>query len=233
MELSPLYDKETECLNCKKNFPSSKVRSKSIKIESTDTDFCPTYVNNTVHAFYYNVFVCEHCGFAFTEDFSIYFGPGKKEEITSKITSNWFPRSFNGERSTEKALEAFKLALFSGITKKEKAVTLAGLCLRIAWIYRSIQNEEQETRFITLARDQYLESFSNGDYEGTQMSEIRVFYIIAELSRRVNDIDNATRFFSKVIEHQRVGGEGKLIEMAKDQWQILKEKRQQDRELNE
>ena len=88
-----------------------------------------------------------------------------------------------------------------------------------------MQMEDQENRFINLARDQYLDSFSNEDYVGTQMSDIRVSYMIAELSRRINDLDHATRFFSKVIEHQRVGGEGKLIEMARQQWQLIRESR--------
>ena len=45
-------------------------------------------------------------------------------------------------------------------------------------------------------------------------------YMIAELSRRIGDLENATRFFSKVIENQRYWWEAKLMEMAKEQWQL-------------
>lgn len=229
MELSPLYEKKIECPCCETHFNTSKVRSKSIKVEKTDTDFYPIYVNNTVNAFYYNVYVCEQCGYSFTEDFSKYFAPGTKETIIAQVSSKWVNRSFNYERSTFQALEAYKLALLCGNLKKEKAVTMAGICLRIAWLYRSIQNEEQENRFIRLARDQYLESYSNEDYIGTQMTDTRVMYMIAELSRKLDDIENSTRFFSKVIERQRVGGEAKLIEMAKEQWEIVRAIREEKR----
>lgn len=231
MEISPFYEKKVECLCCKKKFQTYKVRTNSIKIDQTDTDFCPTYSDSTVNAFYYNVFVCEHCGFSFTEDFSMYFGPGVKEIISEQITKKWVTRSFNNERSISQSLVAFKLAFVCGTLKKEKSVTLAGLTLRIAWLYRSLKNEEQENRFIKIARDLYMDSFSSEDYEGTQMSGTRVLYMIAELSRRINDLENATRFFSKVIENQHLGGEAKLFEMAKDQWQLVREEREKARAL--
>lgn len=72
-----------------------------------------------------------------------------------------------------------------------------------------------------------METFSNGDYSSTQMSDVRVMYMIAELSRRLEDFENATRFFSRVIESQRVGGEGKLVDMAKEQWELVREAREQ------
>lgn len=226
MELSPYYEKKIECYNCKKSFPSLKVRSKTIKVEHTESDFQPIYAENTVNGYFYNVFVCEHCGFAFTEDFTKYFAPGVQQEIQDKITKNWVNHSLGGERSLSETIQAYKLALLSGVTKKEKFVTIAGLALRLAWLNRSAKNEVQEQRFLKIARDYYMNSFSNEDYSSTQMSEMRILYMIGELSRRIEDFGNATRYFSKVIEKQNVGGEAKLIEMAKEQWNKLREQRE-------
>jgi len=229
MELSPFYEKKVECLCCSKSFPTTKIRSKLVKVESTDTDFCPTYSESTVPAFYYNVFVCEHCGFSFTEDFSRYFSPGTKEQLLEQISTKWVKRSYHHERSLSQALETYKLAFVCGTIKKEKFVTLAGLALRIAWIYRKLQNDAQEQRFLNMARDLYIESYSTEDYASTQMSDTRVIYMIAELSRRIDDLEMATRYYSKIIESQRVGGEAKLIEMAKEQWQLVREEREKAR----
>ncbi|MCM3388188.1 DUF2225 domain-containing protein [Ureibacillus chungkukjangi] len=229
MELSPFYEKKVECICCNKAFATTKIRSKLVKVESTDTDFCPTYSETSVSALYYNVFVCEHCGFSFTEDFSKYFGPGIKQQILDQISTKWVPRSYHHERSISEALEAYKLAFVCGSIKKEKFITLAGLTLRIAWIYRKLQNVNQEQRFLKIARDQYIESYSTEDYASTQMSDTRVIYMIAELSRRIGDLDLATRYYSKIIENQRVGGEAKVIEMAKEQWQLVREEREKVR----
>lgn len=226
MIISPYYEKDVECLNCKKKFPTLKVRSKSIKVDHTESDFHPIYADNQVNALYYNVFVCQHCGFSFTEDFNKYFAPGVKEQITIQISNNWIPHNFKSERTVFDAIQAYKLALLCATIKKEKFVIISGLTLRLAWLYRSINNTGQEQRFLKMARDFYMESFSTEDFSGTQMSSIRIMYMIAELSRRINDYQNATRFFSRVIESQRVGGEAKLIEMAKEQWELIREERE-------
>lgn len=226
MIISPYYEKDVECLNCKKKFPTLKVRSKSIKVDHTKSDFQPIYADNQVNALYYNVFVCQHCGFSFTDDFNKYFAPGVKEKITFQITNNWIPHNFKSERTVFDAIQAYKLALLCATIKKEKFVIISGLTLRLAWLYRSLKNTGQEQRFLKMARDFYMESFSTEDYSGTQMSTVRIMYIIAELSRRINDYQNATRFFSRVIESQRVGGEAKLVEMAKAQWELIREERE-------
>ena len=227
MEVSPFYEKKIDCINCKKQFPTFKVRSKSVKVERSDSDFMPHYLEGAVNAMYYNVFVCEHCGFTFTEDFNKYFAPGVKEDIANKISAHWVTRDFNGERSTVQAIQAYQLALLCATVKKEKQVILAGLALRIAWMFRSLQNDPQERRFIKLSRNYYTESYSNEDYASTQMSEARITYMIAELSRRIEDYDTATRFFSRVIEDQRNGGEAKLLDMAKEQWELVRQARKQ------
>ncbi len=222
MEISPYYEKKIECLHCKKSFSTLKVRSKFIKVSDTDTDFMPVYAEGEVPAMYYNVFVCEHCGFSFTEDFSRYFPPGTAEEIKSQITDKWIQHNFKEERSVSQAIQVYKLALLCANIKKEKYVAKAGLALRLAWLYRSLHNDAQERRFMEIARDQYMESFSTEDYASTQMSATRIMYMVAELSRRLDDMGNATRFFSKVIESQRTGGEVKVVEMAKERWEEVR-----------
>lgn len=223
MEVTPYYQKQIDCLHCNKKFNTTKVRSKFVKVEKQESDFQPVYANKEINPILYNVFVCEHCGFSFTEDFTKYFAPGIKEDIQSKISSNWNPHSFGEERTVEEAISAYKLAFLSGTIKKEKYVATAGLALRTAWLYRNVQNIEQEKRFVTIARDHYSSSYSNEDYSGTQMSEVRIIYMVAELSRRIGDREQATRFFSRVIEKQSTSIEPKLIELAKEQWQLMRE----------
>lgn len=229
MEISPYYEKKIQCLNCKKEFPTLKVRSKFIKVDHTETDFQPIYADD-VNALYYNVFVCEHCGFSFTEDFTKYFAPGVQDMIKTQITEKWVHHDFKGERTIFQAIQAYKLAFLCGTIKKEKFVATAGLTLRLAWLYRSLKNEGQEQRFMKMSRDFYMESYSNEDYSATQMSDVRIMYMIAELSRRIGDIENATRFFSKVIEKQSTGGEAKIIDMAKEQWTLIRVEKEKSRQ---
>lgn len=222
MELSPYYTKQVECLHCRKKFNTTKIRSKFVKLHSQESDFQPIYAND-INPLHYYIMVCEHCGFSYTDDFSKYFAPAIKEQIDAQIASKWVNRSYGGERTIDEAISTYKLAYLSGTIKKEKPISLAGITLRTAWLYRNLDDYEQEKRFLFISRDLYIESYSQQDYEGTQMSEERVLYLIAELSRRLGDLEEATRYFSRVIEKQKTSVEPKVIEMAKEQWRVIRE----------
>lgn len=222
MEISPYYDKKHTCLNCQQSFLSTKVRSRSIRIAQHDSDFKPNYAQPEINPLFYNVAVCPHCGFSFTEEFSPYFSPGTKEAIQQQITNRWNGRSLGHIRSIEEAIETYKLAFLCANVKKENALTKAGLTLRIAWLHREQAEADEEQRFLKVARDFYIQAFSEGDYVGTQMSETRVVYLIAELSWRIGDREEAIRNFSRVIEKQRTSTEPHLVNTAKERWQEIR-----------
>ena len=224
-EIEPLFDRHVECLLCKQPFTTKQIRSRFIKVKEYDTDFCPTYADGSINALYYNIFVCPGCGFAFSKESPKYFAPGTKEEIIEKICSHWKPHSFSGERTIDDAIQTYKLAGYSASLKKEKHITIAGLFMRIAWLYRLKQNQEQETRFLKLARHEYEESYSVGDYSGTQVSDIRILYLAGEISRRVGEIPEAIKYFSSVLEKQKSAVETSIIQMARDRWAEIKEEK--------
>ncbi|MDQ0881707.1 uncharacterized protein (DUF2225 family) [Peribacillus sp. V2I11] len=63
-----------------------------------------------------------------------------------KVSSQWIPHHFSKERSIKDAINTYKLASYCGALKKEKHIILAGIRLRIAWLYRINQTKEQEER---------------------------------------------------------------------------------------
>lgn len=222
-ELTPLYDKKYECLMCNQSFTSKKLRSRFVKVTNYDTDFCPTYASDEANPLLYYVKVCPHCGFSFSEEFQPYFAPSTKEAIMEKVCNQWVPQDFGGERDIKAALQTYKLAAFCGTLKKEKHILISGLYMRLAWLYRKLENKEQERRFTNLALQEYIESYMTDDYRGTQVTEVRVLYLIGELSRRTDNISQAVKYFSKVIEKQKTTTETATVELAKERWQEIRE----------
>lgn len=222
MGISPYYSKQFNCLNCKEKFSSTRIRSRFVRVNAHESDFKPVYSNLDINPLFYNVAVCSCCGFSFTDEFSPYFAPGTKENITMKITTQWNHRDYHSIRTIDKAIETYKLAYLSALYKKEKPLTVAGLTLRIAWLYRDQDLTGEEKRFLTIARNLYTDSYSAGDYSGTQMSELRVLYLIGELSWRIGDREMAVRNFSRVIERQQTSTEPKIIQLAKERWQEIR-----------
>jgi len=114
------------------------------------------------------------------------------------------------------------LHFLSALLKKEKSIAIAGITLRIAWLYRDKEDTVEEQRFLTTARNKYINSYSEGDFVGTQMTETRILYVIAELSRRIGDDKEAIRNFSRIIEQQRTSTEPQIVKMAKERWEEMR-----------
>lgn len=222
-EILPLYDKKCTCLMCEKKFTTKKVRSRFVKVKKYDTDFCPEYESTEANPMLYGVKVCPHCGFSFTKEFSSYFLPGTREEIEEKVCRNWKPQDFGKKRTMNEAINTYVLGAFCGTLKKEKHITIAGMYMRLAWLYRSLENEEQELRFSKLALTEYKESYSTADFQGTQMSEVRLLYILGELARRTHSYKESIQFFSKVVDKKNKTIELSIVEMARDRWYEVRE----------
>lgn len=221
--LEAFYEKKLICVYCSKPFTSLRVRSRFSIPYQVDGDFCPHYRAGNYNPHFYYVNVCPECGFAFSEEFSDQFPKGTKEVIGVQITGQWTKRDFGKVRDIHQALESYKLAILAGSLKREKNAVLAGLCLRLAWLYRTENNTDQETRFMGLAFKAYEESFLHSDFTGTSMSEINVLFMLGELSRRLGQYKKAITYFAKVIEHKEGKDEQKIITRAREQWRIAVE----------
>ena len=221
--IEAFYEKKMACVFCGKQFTTLKVRSRFSIPYQIDSDFCPHYREGNYNPHFYFVNVCPECGFAFSEEFSDTFPLGSREIILLNITKHWTKRNFGGVRDIQQALESYKLAILAGSLKKEKNAVLAGLCLRLAWLYRAENRPEQERRFLGSALNAYEESFIHSDFTGTSMSELNVLFMIGELSRRLGQYQKAILYFSKVIQHKNAKNEQKMVTKAREQWSVAKE----------
>jgi hypothetical protein len=226
--LEPFYEKKITCVFCGTQFTTLRVRSRFAIPYQIDSDFCPHYRTGNYNPHFYFVSVCPECGFAFSEEFSDKFPLNSKEIIRIQITGHWIKRNFGSERDINQALESYKLAILAGSLKKEKNAVMAGLCLRLAWLYRTENNSEQEKRFLGLALKAYEESFVASDFVGTSMTELKVMFMIGELSRRVGDYKKAVSYFSKIIQHKSAKDEPKMVNMAREQWRMAMEESRQE-----
>jgi uncharacterized protein (DUF2225 family) len=224
--LDYLYTKTVTCLMCQEKYTTKKVLSKYVRANKHDTDFCSYYVSTKKNPILYYVQVCPTCGFSSSEEFSSYFPPTTLNTIQEKICVNWTGADYCIERTLDQAINSYKLAIYCATLKSEKHIALAGLHLRLSWLYRTERiNPEEEKRFLRLALTEYVNSYMIGDFADTHLSEIKLLYIIGDLSRRLGMREQATKYFSRVIEKQKETIEKGIVEMAKDQWAEMREKK--------
>lgn len=226
-----MYDKRMECPICMSPYQTKKILSRFVRVASLDTDFYSVYEYTHLNPLLYHVNICPNCGYSHTEDFSPYFPPNAKEQIAQKVCQAWTQQDYGNERSVLKAINAYKLALYCALLKKEKHVTIAGLLLRIAWLHRLEQREEEEKRFLLHSLNEYKLSYETDDFQSSKMTITKVLYLIGELNRRVGQEHEASYYFSQIIQRHSKAGDPKIIEMARDRYQEIREKQKQEAEV--
>lgn len=227
-----LYDKKCICPHCGTAFVTKRVRSGAQPFTRRDADFCTYYKNQELNPILYTINVCPGCGYAFTDQFSTYLSPLAKKSIHENIASKWTPKDFGAVRSFTDAIVSYKLAIYAAELTGEAYSVKAGLYLRLAWLYRFLDNESEEERFLNIAINHYEQSYIHSDYAkgNKEMSEVRLLYLIGELMRRVAKYEKAISYFTKALEFRHKTIETGIITMTQDQWAITREehKKQQD-----
>ncbi len=220
-----LYNKKVMCPVCNREIEVTKVKTKGCKVKSRDTDMCVHYED--LNVLFYDVWVCENCGYAALQDKFEGLFTRDIAAIKDTISKNWVKRSFTGERDADKAIEAFKLALLTLKVRNAKPSELAKVCLRIAWLYRDKDDLKRETEFLTFALNSYNEAYSKERFPLDKLDEFTCMYIIAELFRRVGKLDESIQWFSRIVASPQARSNPKLIDMARDQYQLAKDQLQE------
>ena len=195
--LDILYDKSYQCPVCDIDFTSKGIRSRKNKVISTDSDLYSHY--SMVNPAIYDVIVCTHCGYA---SLSATFSTLRatqiqwiQEQITAKYTPTDYPELLNEEH----AINRYKLALLNAMVKKSRVGERAFLCLKIGWLYRDLGDTANETLYLEHAKRDFITAFSSEPFPIFELNEMTTMYIIAELSRKAGEFDQALRWVSDLI----------------------------------
>lgn len=221
-ELSLLYDKEVNCLCCKNTFTSKKVKASKLRLIKKDEDLLSHY--KVMNPIKYSIFICPKCGYAASESKYEKIRKNDIEIIKKEITPNWNPRDLGDIRDNQMAVEAYKLALLQGSLLNYSKLDIGSISLNIAWLYRLMSNEEEEKRFLNIARDKFIEAYDKESLSGTNMNDTKLSYLIAELSYRIEDMEIANKWFIISIESAGMKLNPTLNDMARERWRLIKEK---------
>lgn len=195
--LDVLYDKNHNCPVCDTHFTSKAIRSRKNTIVSTDSDLYSHFT--VVNPIIYDVIVCNHCGYAALENNFSNLRPTQiewlKKEIKAKYTPTLYPEILNEKQ----AINRYKLALLSAMVKKSRVGERAYLCLKIGWLYRDLEDEANETLYLNHAKRDFMTAFSTEPFPIFELNEMTTMYIIAELSRRSGEFEQALRWIGDLI----------------------------------
>jgi uncharacterized protein (DUF2225 family) len=215
-----LYNKNIVCPVCGAKLDVTKVKAKGCKVASRDTDYCVYYED--LNPLFYNIWVCEFCGYAAQEDKFETIIQKDRAAVKETISPHWTRRSFTGERNVDNAIEVHKLALYNLQVRKANASEFAKVCIRIAWLFR-LKKDEKENEFLQFALNCYSETYEKESFPADKLDEYTCMYMIAELSRRLGKYDDAIKWFSKIMGSPDARKNRNLLDNVREQYELAKE----------
>ncbi|HWR40864.1 MAG TPA: DUF2225 domain-containing protein [Patescibacteria group bacterium] len=210
-----LYTVEKPCGVCEKNVTVTKVRSRLV-MDSQDSDFCSHFKD--FNPYYYTVWVCPHCGYAATETDFVQVTSTSRKKIAAFLEGRAVNVNFGGDRNSDQAIATYKLALFYAELGDFAASKLAGLYLKLGWLYREIGHQEEEKQALNKAREYYQKSMEKERAPFGGLSDTAACYLVGELSRRVGDIETALLWLGKVVGSPQAKLEPRVLNLARDAW---------------
>lgn len=214
------YEKKVKCPVCNNEFNTLKVKAKACRVEKKDEDFCTHY--NGVNPLFYEIIVCPVCAYSASENTYEELPQQDVKLLKEAFAGRMVERSFCGERSLTDAIDSFKLALYTANIRKVKSSMIAGLCLRIAWLYR-FAGDDKEAVFLKFALENYKEAFDKEKLPIGNLDEFAMLYLLGELSRRAGMMEEAVVWFSKAISSPERKNNPRIERLAREQWGLVRE----------
>jgi len=214
-----IYTSEKTCVMCDQPFKVTRVRAR-LSMISQDSDFCAHY--KELNPYYYSIWVCPHCGYAAQDNYFEDLLP-TGAVIKDFLASRKINVDFSGPRTREQAIATFKLAIFFAEMAGALASKLAGLYLRLAWLFREGDQSAEELLALDKAREYYELVFFKEKMPIGNLSELAVEYLCGELLRRTGKIPEALGYLGKIISNPEAKKERRIFDLARRSWEDTRE----------
>ena len=209
--LNHLFDKRVICPVCDAHFKAKTVKSKSPRVISKDSDFFVRYLG--INPYFYDVVICNSCGYAAMRSDFENIKSHKKELVFSNVTPKWKPRQYPDILDEKLAIERYKLALLNAMLINLPDSTKGMISLKIAWMNRLLGNNTQETLFLKQALEGFTDAYIKEAFPIYGLQRDSLMYLLGELNRKLGDYQNALLWFSKTIVS--INSSYKIKEMAR------------------
>ncbi|MGN9134639.1 DUF2225 domain-containing protein [Clostridium sp. HCP1S3_B4] len=207
-----IFDREVTCPICGKTFKTKAVKVNSPRIISKDSDFFIRY--SVVNPYFYDVWICNSCGYAAMKSDFLKVKSYEKDAIFKQISIKWKPRKYSPISNPNIAIERYKLALLSATAMEKPSSTLGMILLKISWMYRLINDTQNENIFLKKALDTLSLAYSTERFPMYGLQRDSMSYLLGDLNRRIKNYPEALRWYSSVITTPGVSP--RIKELARD-----------------
>ncbi|MDI3233585.1 DUF2225 domain-containing protein [Exiguobacterium antarcticum] len=215
-----LYMKKCRCPYCLKETETKRVLSRHIRVDKTDRDGMIHYKGSNVY--YYEPVQCTHCRFLFHDTFGKLTTDVRETIATTILPSLPVLPFASTERTADQALQLYKLCLYTAQITRQKDAIQAMLGVRIAWLYRLLENREQEllwTERTVLKYEAlyaaYLDPIQAGIPEETLLLRLADLYAVLDRTA------DARKWYSVIFQSTDVSE--RIKKEAREHWELYRE----------
>jgi len=222
-----LWVKVAKCPACGEEIALWNVRESSYRIAGRDTDFRTIY-QGPVDPMFYDVWVCQVCLYASRRENFLELTPSEAERIEACQDERFkIARcgEFVGVRSREAAVKSYLLSEICYKNRRTSYETIAGLHLRVAWLFRGFKDEKRDKAYLQKALENYMLSYEKERSMKGKLGEDGLVYLIGELNRRLERDEEALKYFGIVLRNR--GSRPEFRRMADEASDKVKSKKSQ------
>lgn len=216
------FRKEYACPLCSSRFRTLKPRQKQIIVERADEDFCLYY--KTVNPLYYEINVCPKCGYSFNSSTGGPVKPELKKGLAKMLGGLWKPANYSGQRTLEDAVQTFRLALECQRLMGADDSTLGKFFLKLGWLYRYLNQKDQERQSLDSALHHLSKSFETGSDKDPK-EEMNLMFLLGQLHLKLGDEKGAVNWFVRITQHPEKKSYPYIVNRARDTWQEIRKGR--------
>lgn len=203
------------CPVCDSRFEYLRIRTRSVRPLSRDSDFYVRY--HSLDPTHYSIVVCPACGYAaYSDDFDDLSADERSALLNARPARlAMMEHSLAGLRSTEDGVAVTELALSSYALRHANERRHAVLLHRRAWIERERGDAEAERTYLAAARDAYRAAYER-DSAISEESAMRAAYLIGDLTLRLGDARQAARWLETATRSPEAKSQTGLTRMARE-----------------
>lgn len=213
-----LFLKQINCPVCSYSFKANAVKVTSYRMLSKDSDFFIRY--SPPNPYFYDVWICNNCGYSAMKSDFFKIKKHQKELIFQKVTPYWKARNYPDIITATLAVERYKIALANSIMIEANYSTKAMISLKIAWMYRLLDDLNNENIFLKKALNGFNQAYINESFPMYGLQRDSTTYILGELNRRIGNNSEALRWYSKTLS--TIGASYKVKDLARNGRDLIK-----------
>ena len=192
------------CPVCKKEFLQYAVRKTRIRLVRSDVDL--RHYFEPIDPLYYDTILCNSCGYSADVMFFNNIQRFRQPWINEQITPGFKPIVLDLPYTAESVVGLFKHAMKNADAKKAKNGEIGYLHLKMAWLYRDMQDEEKEKEELTIAVSHFEKAYTEEDFPICSMNNMTFRYLVGAIHYLLGNYRESSKWLSEVIVARNIAG---------------------------